>query len=134
MSDGNGVTITSREMYDSINNLTKEVTSFGGRFDRLESKISDHSEMTTEAKERSHKAFNIATDNTKELAEVKQNTDSALNKIGELEKRRYEDKIQESQKQKDNRNKLYITIISSALPWVLTLVFGLIYIAKNNGF
>jgi len=134
MSDGSGVTITTREIYESVNNLTKEVNSLGSRFDKLESKISDQSQLSYEAKERSYKALNLATQANNNAIEASKDAESALNKFDQLEKRRYEDKIAENQRQKDTRTKLYITIASSLIPWVITVVLGIIYIAKNNGF
>lgn len=130
----NGVTVTTREIYDSVNNLTKEVTQLGSRFDRLESKISDQGDIAYEAKERSHKAFNLATDANNQALEASKDAENALEKLDQLEKQRYQDKIKDNQREKDTRSKFYITVASALIPWVFTLILGIIYFAKNNGF
>jgi len=130
----NGVTVTIREIYESVNNMTNEVTQLGSRFDKLEMKITDQSQVSYEAKERSHKAYNRANEASNKAVEAAEVAKSALDRIEDLEKRRYEDKIQENQSQKDTRNKFYIALASSSIPWILTIIMGVIYIAKNNGF
>lgn len=134
MGDENGVTITTREIYESVNNLTREVTQLGSRFERLESKISDQSELSHEAKERSHKALNLANDANTNAIEASKDAQSALKKFNEMEKERYKEQISTNEKEKETKNKFYVAILSACIPWLITLIIGIIYIAKNNGF
>lgn len=132
--DGNGVTVTIREIYESVNKLTKEVTDLSSSFERLEQKISEQSQLSYETKERSHKAWNKANEASRQALEANKDAENALTKIEELEKKRYEDKLSENQRQKENRTQFYISIASAIIPWLITIILGVIYFAKSGGF
>lgn len=134
MSENNGVTVTTREIYDSVNKISTEVLGLGNRFDNLELMITNQNKETSEASERSHLAYNKAHELEKKLTHVENDTLYAIQKTRELETTRYEDKISETKKAKENRNQFYISILSAVTPWVLAILLGIIYIAKTNMF
>ncbi|WP_373896392.1 alanine-zipper protein [Virgibacillus sp. CBA3643] len=134
MSVESGVTITTREIYESVNNLTKEVNGLGNRFDNLESEIKKQNDQANEAQERSNEAIRLASQANNSAQEALTDSEKALVKIDEMEKNRYEEKIKMNEKEKDTRNRFYITIASALIPWLFTIGMGIIYFAQSNGF
>jgi hypothetical protein len=129
----NGVTITIREIYESVNLLTKEVNGLGNRFDGLEIEIKKQNEQSNEAKVRSNQAIEVANEANVIAKEAHKDSEKTLLKVTALEQKKYEDEIAEYEKAKDQRNKFYISIASSLIPWIVIIGLGIIYIAKEGG-
>lgn len=134
MSDGNGVMITIREIYESVNKLSKEVGRLSNRFENLETEIKKQNKESQEAKERSYEAISLANEAYCKAEEADKNAGQALQKVRNIEKEKYEEKISEHEKSKDQRVKFYISIASSLLPWLILIGLGFIYFARTGGF
>jgi len=133
MNETNGVTITTREIYESVNNLVREVNRLGVRFDKLEDNITSQKEIANEVKKKSYEALSLANDANKSASEASKDAESALEKIEQVTQQRYKDKIEQNDKEKDTRSKFYIAVASASIPWIITIIVGVIYVAKNGG-
>ncbi|WMV74969.1 hypothetical protein [Geobacillus thermodenitrificans] len=112
VSDGNGVTITLREIYDSLNEVSSSLDRLEQRIIRLEEKTS----MASEADERSRNAL-------KKAEEAFQKASEALVLI------------QEKEAEKKEFKKMWFSAILTAItPWLLGFLFALIYLVQKGAF
>lgn len=99
-----GVTITLREIYDTLNGLDSSVKRLEQRIIRLEEKTS----LALEAERRSREAIEKAEQALKMI------------KNREAEKKEYK--------------KIWLSaILSSTIPWALTIIAGVIYLVQKGG-
>jgi|GEM_PF-2557820 hypothetical protein len=109
--DGNGVTITLREIYDSLNGVSSSLDRLEQRIIRLEEKTS----VASEADERSRNALKMA-----EEAFQKANEALVLVKEKEIERKEFK--------------KMWISaILSATIPWLLGFLFALVYLVQKGG-
>jgi chromosome segregation ATPase len=109
--DGNGVTITLREIYDSLNGVSSSLERLEQRIIRLEEKTS----IAGEADERSREAL-------KKAEEALKKADEALIVV------------KEQQREKQEFKKIWVSsVLTAVIPWLLSFIVALIYLVKKGG-
>lgn len=96
------VEITPREIYETMNQLTNEVNRLNTQFQLFERE-------------------------SKRAIEIAQNT---RDEIDQVQKQRYNEKIDESKNQSSKRTKYYTTILSTSLPIILNIIITSYSITK----
>ena len=129
----NGVQITTREIYDLTNNLVKEVNSLGNKCDRLEEKMIAQHQTNEEVKKTSNEALSISKEAILHAQEAQKDAERALKEVSKLKKEQQEQQLQEFERQRANRTKFLIALLSSLIPWLITAIIGVIYIFETKG-
>ena len=135
-----GVTITTREIYDMTSDLIKQVNGIGNKIDNLQREIKKQNDISDEVSKVSKQALETAKESHYKAENAKQNADIALSKVNDIEREHFEMKeeqykkeIEQHEKDKNNRMKFYIAIASATIPWVMAFIFGIIYIFEKGG-
>ncbi|RKH76970.1 hypothetical protein D7X99_33030 [Corallococcus sp. AB032C] len=109
--DGNGVTITLREIYDSLNGVSSSLERLEQKIIRLEEKTS----IAGEADERSREALKLA-----EEALEKANESLII--------------VKEQKREKQEFKKIWISaVLTAVIPWLLSFLLALIYLVLKGG-